>query len=463
MKARGEIMNIAIILAGGVGSRLGLEKPKQFMKIAGKTVLEHTVDCFQKHEMIDEIIIVMHNSYIHVAEDMVLRNGWNKVKKILSGGKERYESSQVAIKAYENYSDKDQLNFIFHDAVRPLVGKRIIDDTINALKYYDAVDVAIPSTDTIIQLNSSKNFIDCIPDRNYLYRGQTPQAFKYSTILEAYKIAMQDPNMRTTDDCGIVRKYLPDVPVYVVKGEEQNIKLTYPEDIYVLDKLFQMKSTRTDENVNLDELRDKTIVVFGGNSGIGLDMVRIARKYGAECYSFSRSSTKTDIGNWEDVVKALKSVCEKDGKIDFIVNSAAVLNKEPIMHLDLVTVENIINTNYKGMVNVTVAAHEYVKQSKGAILQFTSSSYTRGRSNYALYSSTKAAVVNFVQAIAEEWQQDDIRINCINPQRTKTPMRTANFGIEPEDTLLKSSDVARVALETLLSNFSGEVVDIKIG
>lgn len=456
-------MNIAVILAGGVGSRLGLDKPKQFMKIAGKTVLEHTVDEFQKHELIDEIVIVMHANYVHDAENMVLKNGWNKVRKVLNGGKERYESSLVAINAYKNYNNKDDLNFIFHDAVRPLVGKRIIDDTIAALQEHDAIDVAIPSADTIIKLDATKQFIDIIPDRNYLHRGQTPQAFKFNVIAKAYKLAMQDPNMQTTDDCGIVRKYLPEVPVYVVRGTEQNVKLTYPEDIYVLDKLFQIKSAKTDKNINLTQFKGKVMVVFGGNSGIGLDMIKIAAKHGAKCYAFSRSANNTDISKIEDVKKALKEVVGKEGKIDYVVNSAAVLNKEPIMHLDSSTIESIININYKGMVNVTVSAYEYVKASKGAILQFTSSSYTRGRANYALYSSTKAAVVNFVQAIAEEWQQDEIRVNCINPQRTKTPMRTANFGIEPENTLLKSKEVAKVSLETLLSSFSGNVVDIKIG
>lgn len=79
-----------------------------------------------------------------------------------------------------------------------------------------------------------------------------------------------------------------------------------------------------------------------------------------------------------------------------------------------------------------------------------------------MYSSTKAAVVNFVQAIAEEWDLYDIKINCINPQRTKTPMRIKNFGIEDDNTLLKSEDVASISLKTLLSNFTGEVVDIKL-
>ena len=94
------------------------------MKIAGKTVLEHTLDTFQKHGLIDEIVVVMHASYVHDAESMVINNHWTKVKRILNGGSERYESSLVAIRAYENFVAKDELNFIFHDAVRPLVSKK---------------------------------------------------------------------------------------------------------------------------------------------------------------------------------------------------------------------------------------------------------------------------------------------------------------------------------------------------
>ncbi|MDO4921926.1 MAG: bifunctional cytidylyltransferase/SDR family oxidoreductase [Phascolarctobacterium sp.] len=455
-------MNIAIILAGGVGKRLGLEKPKQFMKVAGRTVLEHTVEIFQKHEGIDEIVIVMNAAYVHDAQDMVLKNHWTKVKKILNGGSERYESSLAAIRAYENYPDKTQLYFIFHDAVRPLVSKKIIDDTIEALKSYDAVDVAIASADTIIKLDSAKKFIAAIPERDSLNRGQTPQAFKYPVIAKAYELALADPAMQTTDDCGLVRKYLPDIPIYVVQGAEQNVKLTYPEDIYVLDKLFQLKASEPDSHADLVKLRGKVMVAFGGNSGIGLDMVRIARRYGAQCFAFSRSTTGTDISRRKDVEGALRQVADVTGRIDYIVNSAAILNKEPLMHLEASVIDKIIDINYRGMVNVSVEAYRYLKAARGALLQFTSSSYTRGRANYALYSSTKAAVVNFVQAIAEEWEQDGIRINCINPQRTKTPMRIANFGNEPEETLLRSADVAAVALKTLLSDFSGEVVDVKL-
>ena len=91
---------------------------------------------------------------------------------------------------------------------------------------------------------------------------------------------------------------------------------------------------------------------------------------------------------------------------------------------------------------ITKTAINYLKESKGSILLFTSSSYTRGRAMYSIYSSTKAAIVNFVQAISEEYNDFGIKINVMNPERTDTPMRRNNFGIEPKQTLLTASEVA---------------------
>lgn len=455
-------MNVAVILAGGVGSRLGLNKPKQFLKVAGKTVLEHTVSVFQRHSKIDEIAIVMHHSYLAEAEAMIIKNKWTKVKKILNGGSERYESSLSAINAYANAQDSNDVNLIFHDSVRPLVSGKIIDDVIEALDTYDAVDVAIPSADTIIALEEKDTVISQIPKRSLLRRGQTPQAFKLDVIKAAYEKALQDPDFQTTDDCGIVVKYLPDTKVYVVEGEERNTKLTYPEDIYLMDKLFQLKTAKLDEGIQLDYLKNKVLVVFGGNSGIGKAMIDIAGQHGAHAYAFSRSLNHVDVRDIDSVKKALKDVCDKEGKIDYIVDSAAILNKEPLMHVSPSLVDTIIDINYKGMVNVSIASHDYLVKSHGSLLHFTSSSYTMGRAFYCLYSSTKAAVVNFVQALAEEWEGENIRVNCINPQRTHTPMRTVAFGNEPLDTLLKSEVVAEKALLTLMSHFTGEVVDVRL-
>ena len=131
-----------------------------------------------------------------------------------------------------------------------------------------AVDVVVPAVDTIVQVDEFSDCINQIPDRNRLRRGQTPQGFRWGVIKAAYKIALQDPEFKATDDCGIVVKYLPDVKVAVVKGEESNVKLTNPEDIYLLDKLFQVKSTDPTK-YSLDQFKGKVLVIFGGNSGIG--------------------------------------------------------------------------------------------------------------------------------------------------------------------------------------------------
>lgn len=450
--------NVAVILAGGIGTRLGLTKPKQFLKIAGKLVIEHAVDAFKKHDKISEIAIVVPSNFIDFTEGLIIKNNWKKVKKVLNGGLERYQSSLSAICAYSHDSN---INLIFHDSARPLISSRIISDVCDALHLYQAVDVVIPSVDTIVQVDSKSMYIEGVPVRKTLGSGQTPQGFRLEIIKKAYEEALKDVNFATTDDCGVVIKYLPSTKIGIVKGERRNIKLTNPEDVYLLDKLFQIKSVEP-SNTELSDLSGKVLVVYGGSSGIGYDISSIAKRYSAKVYVFSRSVGAIDIAQRSQVESSLKHVYQKEGRIDYVVNTAAILHRSPILNMDNDEVLSIIQTNYLGVVNTTVAAFPYLQQTKGQILQFTSSSYTRGRSFYALYSSSKAAVVNFVQAISEEWLDYGIRINCINPQRTNTPMRVQNFGIEDKNTLLSSESVAKVSLQTLLSNFSGEVVDIKL-
>lgn len=452
-------MNIAVILAGGTGSRLGAGIPKQFFKIAGKTVIEHTIDVFESNHLIDEIAIVVNELYVNTIEEIVLNNPWKKVRKILKGGQERYHSSLAAINAYAEFPD---YNLIFHDSVRPLISQRILNDTIQALEKYNAVDVAIPTADTIIQVTECGELIQSVPKRTLLRRGQTPQAFKLSTIRQAYEIALKDPDFISTDDCGTVVKYLPEEKVYVVKGDESNMKLTYKEDTYLLDKLFQLRSTELYNKVDYNMLKEKVIVIFGGNSGIGQEIARLASQSKAQVFCFSRHSTHTDIADFHEVENALQKVANQTGRIDYIVNSAAILSREPLINMQRTVIDSMIRTNYDGMVNVAIAGYPYLKKSQGQLLLFTSSSYTRGRAFYSIYSSTKAAVVNFMQALAQEWESSQIRINVINPERTKTNMRVRNFGNEPDHTLLKAEEVAKASIKTLLSDFTGQVIDVKI-
>ena len=456
-------MNIAVILAGGSGSRMGMgnDIPKQFMKVAGKKVIEHTIDVFEASPLIDEICIVSKSDFVADVENLVVANQYKKVKKVLHGGKERYHSSLAAINAYTDDND----NLLFHDAVRPLVSQRIIADCIEMRNYrYYAVDVAVKTTDTIISVDE-KECIDFIPDRTKLRNGQTPQCFKLGTIRKAYELALADPNFTTTDDCGTVRRYLPNEPLYVVNGENSNMKLTYVEDLFLLDKLFQLRTQQGEQSKLSDNaitcLKQKVIIVFGGSYGIGGEIINIAKQYNSHIYSFSRTQNGCDVSNVEHVQKALQQVVAKEGHIDAVVCTAGILIKESLTSMAQNDIVNSINVNLLGVINVAKESFQYLKETKGALLFYTSSSYTRGRMMYSIYSATKAAIVNFVQAMAEEWHEFGIRINCINPERTKTPMRLHNFGNEPEGSLLPVEDVAIASINTLFSDATGEVIDVR--
>jgi len=458
-----KLKNIAVILAGGIGSRFGLDIPKQFAKLAGKSIIEHTIEVFQRHNLIDEICIVSHEDWIWKIEELVNQNNFKKVKKILSGGEERKDSSLSAISAYEQ-SEKNDVNLIFHDAVRPFVNNRIIDNCIESLKHYNAIDVAIPAVDTIIEVDNK--IIKNIPKRSDMMQGQTPQCFKLSTIKKAYEIAQDDKDFKPTDDCGVVKKYLPNEDIHIVNGSIDNIKITHAQDIFMADKLFQLKRTSLDTEYSKEyydkELFKKVLVVFGGSYGIGKDIGEIAKLHGSHVYLFGRSTTNTDITSISDVKRDLEFVYKKEGKIDFVVNTASILVKEPLAHTSYEDVLDIININYLGAVNVAKEAIAYLEESSGHLLNFTSSSYTRGRANYSLYSSTKAAMVNLTQALGEELIHKNIRVNCINPERTLTPMRVSNFGKEDPKTLLSSKEVAYGSINTLLSDLTGQVIDIKL-
>lgn len=229
--------NVAVILAGGMGTRVGGNIPKQLIPLSdGRSVLEHSVDAFEAASCIDEIVIVMHPEWLKEAEKLSRRNAWQKVRQIISGGSERWESSFFAIKAItSSLAGRNEVGVFLHDAARPFVSQRILADVAEALETHAAVTVAVPVTDTLYKVRRDDvrgtKEVETIPSRTDFMRAQTPQAFHLDVLQKAFERALAQGQVAVTDDVGIVQAYMPEQPIFIVSGEEANRKITYAEDL----------------------------------------------------------------------------------------------------------------------------------------------------------------------------------------------------------------------------------------
>lgn len=445
---------LAVVLASGAGNRFHSDTPKQFLKLAGKSVLEHTLGVFQRHPRIDGIVLVVAAEHRLLCEEIVRTGGFAKVTAIVNGGATRQASSAAGIAAVTD----DDAKVLVHDAVRPLLDAATIDRCLDALDDHAAVDTAIPSPDTIIQTGAAGN-IASIPDRDALRLGQTPQGFRAGLLRRAHALAAAHPELKVTDDCGLVLHFGL-APVHVVAGDAGNIKITYPLDIYLADRLFQLRARPLAQTNIDDSLQGKVLVVFGASRGIGQHIATVANQAGASVVGVSRAD-HVDVADSEAVRATLAAVRDAHGRVDLVVNTAGVLRTGLLAGQADREIDEQIATNLRGSVVVAREAFAAMRESGGSIALFTSSSYTRGRARSAVYSATKAAVVNLMQGLAEEYLPFGVRINAINPERTATPMRMENFGAEPAAALLDADTVARATLATLLSEATGEVIDVR--
>jgi 2-C-methyl-D-erythritol 4-phosphate cytidylyltransferase len=243
---------VAVVLAGGSGSRFGGSLPKQLRLLAGKTLVEHCVAAFEQAPAIDEVLVVM--AADKAAEAAAQLRPYGKLIGIVPGGSARSDSTRRAIAAITAARGATastppeaaapgtagtDCNVLFHDAARPLVDQRIIADCVTALGRWQAIGVVVPSSDTIVEVHDG--ILGQVLPRESLARCQTPQGFRLSVIERAHQLAAADPQFTSrsaTDDCGVVRRYLPEIPIGAVQGSERNIKVTYPGDLALAETLL---------------------------------------------------------------------------------------------------------------------------------------------------------------------------------------------------------------------------------
>ena len=224
---------VAVVLGGGAGNRFGAAMPKQLLTLGGKTLIEHCVTAFRLAPGVDEVLLVMPPAYAGEAAELV----GDQVTTVITGGVTRSDSVRNALAHVAAREAAETTAVLLHDAARPLVTQRIIADCVAALRTHDAIGTAVPTSDTIVI--AQDGVMSHVPPRETLHRCQTPQGFRLSVIAEAHKLAANDPGFTPTDDCGVVLRSLPGVPVHIVTGSERNIKITYPGDLAVAEVLLR--------------------------------------------------------------------------------------------------------------------------------------------------------------------------------------------------------------------------------
>lgn len=233
-------MNIAVIFAGGVGSRMhSKERPKQFLEMYNKPIIIHTIEHFENHPMIDAIIVVCIESWIPYLNELLYKFRIEKVKKVVPGGKTGQLSIYNGLKAAKEIAGEEKSIVLIHDGVRPLITEKLITDNIESVKSHGSAITTAPVKETTLVVNPGKSTIDYIPSRPNSRVAKAPQSFLLDDILEAHEKTLIEGETNCIDSVTMMQKYGFDL--YLIDGPTQNIKITTPEDFYTMRAILEAK------------------------------------------------------------------------------------------------------------------------------------------------------------------------------------------------------------------------------
>lgn len=226
----------AIVLAAGRGSRMGSEIHKQYLELEGRPLICHALEAFEKSPVDRVILVSGAGEEEFCRKEIVEAWGFQKVAAVVPGGKERYHSVYEGLKAARGSDD-----VLIHDGARPCVTEKIIIDAMRGAREYGACVVGMPVKDTIKAVDDQGN-AEHTPDRSRLWLVQTPQAFSYELIREAYDRLFENPSVQEgiTDDAMVVETMTPQ-KVHLIKGSYENIKVTTPEDLEIAGIFLKKK------------------------------------------------------------------------------------------------------------------------------------------------------------------------------------------------------------------------------
>lgn len=232
-------MNIAVIFAGGVGTRMhSKEKPKQFLKLHNKPIIIHTLEVFEKSEYIDAIVIASVKEWIPYLKELIYKYRIEKVKEIIPGGDTGQLSIYNGLCAAKRVSEGDDTIVLIHDGVRPLINDGVILKNIKSVQENGSAITTGVVKETILIINES-GFIDYVPNRAYSRIAKAPQSFWLKDILEIHERALSEGKDNFIDSCTMMQYY--GHSLYLVDGPYENIKITTPDDFYIMRALLDAK------------------------------------------------------------------------------------------------------------------------------------------------------------------------------------------------------------------------------
>ena len=237
-------MNIAVIFAGGIGTRMySGEKPKQFLEMHQKPIIIYTLEVFDSHPEIDAIVVACKEEWIAYLERLIYKFRIDKVRKIVPGGKTGQMSIYQGLIAAKEICGQENAVVLIHDGVRPLIDKKLISENIASVKKYGTAITTAAVTETILVIEDNKT-INYVPDRSHSRVAKAPQSFWLDEVLEVHRKAQEEGIYNYIDCCTMMKQY--GYPLFLVDGPAENIKITTPDDFFVMRALLDAK-----ENVQI--------------------------------------------------------------------------------------------------------------------------------------------------------------------------------------------------------------------
>lgn len=232
-------MNIAVIFAGGIGSRMkSKSKPKQFLLMHGKPIIIHTLEIFEAHDEIDAIVISCVEEWIPYLVELIQKYNIKKVKKVVHGGETGQLSIYNGLCTAEEVAGGQKSIVLIHDGVRPLINSKTISDNINSVKKNNSAITCVKVKETVMVVNDDDS-IDYIPDRSHSRLARAPQSFWLDNIIGAHRKALEENKTNFIDSCTMMQYY--GKKMFLIDGPEENIKITTPDDFYIMRAMLDAK------------------------------------------------------------------------------------------------------------------------------------------------------------------------------------------------------------------------------